>query len=170
MIIGIATDPAKFSFVSTCQPKFDYVLGDARLTIAKEPDATYDLILVDAFSSDAIPVHLMTAEAMRLYAAKLRPDGVMLLHISNRYLDLDCVLAATWPLVEGLEGLILSDDEADGSYGSTTSTVGVFSRSEATLEPFHKLEMARDLAEPKLRGWTDDYSDILGPFLSKMKR
>ena len=170
VIVGIASDPTRFSFVSNCQPRLDVVLGDARLTMAKEPDASFDLIIVDAFSSDAIPVHLMTAEAMRLYAAKLKPDGVLLLHISNRYLDLDSVLAATMPLVPGLDGVILSDDEADGSYASTTSTAGVFSMSKDSLEAFRKLEMSREMADTPIRAWTDDYSDILAPFLSKMKR
>ena len=70
------------------------MLGDARLTMAKEANGSYDLIIVDAFSSDAVPVHLMTVEALRLYLDKLKPDGIVLLHISNRYLDLDSVLGA----------------------------------------------------------------------------
>jgi SAM-dependent methyltransferase len=170
VIVGIATNPEKFSFVSNCQPKFDVVLGDARLTLAKEPAGSFDLIIVDAFSSDAIPVHLMTAEAIRLYADKLKPNGVVLLHISNRYLDLDDVLAATTPLVPGLDGVILDDNEADGSYAASTSTVGVFSRSKEALAPFRKLETAMELPSTTMRGWTDDYSDILAPFLSKLKR
>ena len=71
------------------------MLGDARLTMAKEPNESFDLFIIDAFSSDAIPVHLMTAEAMKMYLDKLKPDGVVLLHTSNRYLDLDSVLGAT---------------------------------------------------------------------------
>ena len=70
--------------------------------MAKQPDASFDLIIVDAFSSDAVPVHLMTAEALRMYASKLTPTGVVVLHISNRYLDLDSVLGATLPLVPEL--------------------------------------------------------------------
>ena len=170
VVVGIASDPTKFSFVASCQPQLDVAMGDARLTMAREPDASFDLLLIDAFSSDAIPVHLMTAEAMRLYVAKLKPDGVLLLHISNRYLDLDSVLAATMPLVPGLDGVILSDDEADGSYASTTSTAGVFSMSKESLEAFRKLEMSHELGDTPIRAWTDDFSDILAPFLSKMKR
>lgn len=169
VIIRIASDPVKFSFVHNCQPKFDYVLGDARLTIAKEPDASYDLIIVDAFSSDAIPVHLLTAEAIRLYVQKLKNDGVVLLHISNRYLDLDSVVSATAALVKDLDGILLVDNEADGSYGSTQSTVSVLSRDKAVLEPFRKLEMAQDLETTSMRGWTDDYSDILAPFMSRWR-
>ena len=173
VIVGIASDPAKFSFVSNCQPKLDLVLGDARLTIAKEPDRSYDLIIVDAFSSDAIPVHLLTADAIRLYASKLKPEGVVLLHISNRYLDLDSVVAATTELVRRavpqIDGLLLVDNDADGSYASTTSTAGVLALDKQVLEPFRKLDIAKELEETTMRGWTDDFSDILAPFMSRWR-
>jgi len=170
VIVGIASDPLRFSFISNCQPKLDVVLGDARLTIAREADQSYDLIIVDAFSSDSIPVHLLTADAIKLYASKLKPDGAMLLHISNRYLDLDSVLAATADLVPGLDGVLLVDTEADGSYASTQSTAGVLSLDSATLEAFRKLDMSKEFEETKMRGWTDDYSDILAPFMSRWRR
>jgi hypothetical protein len=169
-VVGIAKDPEAFSFIHNCLPEIDIVLGDARLTIAKEADQSFDLIIVDAFSSDAVPVHLMTAESLRLYRAKLTDTGIAVLHISNRYLDLDGVLGATAPLVEGLHGLILSDDESDGSYASSTSTVAVFARSAEALEPFRSLNEVRDLEGGRMRPWTDDYSDILGPFLAKLKK
>ncbi len=169
VIVGIASDSLRFSFVNTCQPKLDLVLGDARLTMAREPDHSYDLIVVDAFSSDAIPVHLLTADAIKLYASKLKPDGAMLLHISNRYLDLDSVLAATAELVPGIDGVLLVDTEADGSYASTQSTAGVLSFDKTTLEPFRKLDMSKEFEETTMRGWTDDYSDILAPFLSRWR-
>ena len=70
------------------------ILGDARLTLAEAPDGAYDLIIVDAFSSDAIPVHMLTKEAVQLFLKKLKPEGVVLLHTSNRYLDLNSVLGA----------------------------------------------------------------------------
>ncbi len=169
VMVQIASDPTRFSFVYECQPKLDVVLGDARLTIGKEADGSYDLIIVDAFSSDAIPVHLLTAEAIGLYKRKLKPDGAMLLHISNRYLDLDAVLAATAALVPGADGVLLIDNEADGSYGSTQSTVGVLSADKATLEPFRKLDMHKEFEQKGMRGWTDDFSDILAPFMSRWR-
>lgn len=167
VIVEIASDPTKFSFIYNCQPNLDVVLGDARLTIAKEPDQSYDLIIVDAFSSDAIPVHLLTAEAIRLYAAKLKPDGVVLLHISNRYLDLDSVVSATLDIARGLEGILLIDTEADGSYASTQSTVAVVSADKQVIEEFRKLDMSKELEATTMRGWTDDYSDIMAPFMSR---
>ena len=170
LMVSIASNTANFTYLDSCQPKPpDIVIGDARLTLAKEPDGAFDLITVDAFTSDAVPVHLMTAESLRLYLAKTGPSGIAVLHISNRYLDLDAVLGATAELVDGAHGLIMTDDDADGSYGQTSSTIAVFAKSEEALAPFREQKGVRDLDAKGLRAWTDDYSDILGPFLSKMK-
>ncbi len=170
LMVSIAKNPDNFSFLSKCQPNIDIVLGDARLTIGREPDSSLDLIIVDAFSSDAVPVHLMTAEALRLFLAKLTPNGVVVLHVSNRYLDLDGVAAATLKLVPGAKGLIISDDEADGSYAQTSSTVVVYAHSEEVLAPFRQLETIYELDPRGLRAWTDDFSDIIGPFRSKLNQ
>jgi hypothetical protein len=167
VVIGIASNPNYFTFLKTCQPTPDIVIGDARLTMAKEQNESFDLIIVDAFSSDAVPVHLMTAEAIRLYLDKVKENGIVLLHISNRYLDLDSVLGATIKAVPGAYGLIISDDTADGSYAQSTSTVALFAKSEEALEPFRKLETVSELDSSGLKPWTDDYSDILGPFMTK---
>ena len=170
LMVSIASNTANFTYLDACQPKPpDIVIGDARLTLAKEPDGAFDLIIVDAFTSDAVPIHLMTAEALRLYLAKTGPNGIAVLHISNRYLDLDSVLSATVELVDGAHGLLVSDDEADGSYGQTTSTIAVFAKSEQALAPFRAEKSVREFDSKGLRAWTDDYSDVLGPFLSKMK-
>ena len=207
VMVGIATNPENFSFLTHCQPDPpDVVIGDARLTLAREPDASFDILIIDAFSSDAVPIHLMTAEALKLYLDKVGPSGIAVLHVSNRYLDLDGVLAATARLVPGAKGLVVSDDMADGGYGSTSSTIVVFSMSDASLAPFRELgdvseldNRARSIVEPNcadqpgfearlgchalralraaglapstsgLRPWTDDFSDILGPFITKMR-
>jgi hypothetical protein len=170
LMVSIAKNPDNFSFLSKCQPNADIVLGDARLTIGREPDSSLDVIIVDAFSSDAVPVHLMTAEALRLFLSKLTPNGVVVLHVSNRYLDLDGVAAATLQLVPGAKGLIISDDEADGSYAQTSSTVVVYAHSEEVLAPFRQLETIYELDPRGLRAWTDDFSDIIGPFRSKLNQ
>ena len=208
VMVGIATDPERFTFLKSCQPNPpDIVLGDARLTLAREANGSFDLLIIDAFSSDAVPIHLMTAEALRLYLDKLSPSGVVLLHVSNRYLDLDGVLAATARLVPDAKGLVVQDDAAEGGYTSTSSTVVVFSRNgdvitklreagdpselddrsrksivEASCGDFEGLEakvgclVLRGLAAAGLapaggglRPWTDDFSDILGPFITKMR-
>ncbi len=170
VMVKLTTNTENFSYLANCQPTPpDIVIGDARLTMAKEASGSFDLIIVDAFSSDAVPVHLMTAEALRLYLDKLSPNGIAVLHISNRYLDLDAVLGATVKLVPGAHGLIVSDDASDGSYGSTSSTIAVFANNETALTPFRGLSDVRELDARNVSPWTDDFSDILGPFLSKMK-
>jgi hypothetical protein len=169
LMISIAMNPDNFSFLRHCQPKPDIVIGDARLTMAKQPDGSFDLIIVDAFSSDAVPVHLMTAEALSLFLSKLKPTGAVVLHVSNRYLDLDGVAAATLPLVRGAHGVIVSDDAADGGYAETSSTVVVLARNAEALEPFRTLETIIELDPRGLKPWTDDFSDIIGPFRSKLR-
>ena len=170
LMVGIASSGEHFTFLANCMPKPDIVIGDARLTMTRETDGSFDLIVVDAFSSDAVPVHLMTAEAIRLYLSKVADDGIVLLHISNRYLDLETVLGATIGAVPGAHGLIISDDEADGTYAQSSSTVALFAKSAAALEPYRELTIARELQPGRMKAWTDDYSDVLSPFLSQVRK
>ncbi|MEE8531173.1 MAG: fused MFS/spermidine synthase, partial [Hyphomicrobium sp.] len=169
VVVDIAQKSNHFTFLVNCRPKADIVVGDGRITIAKEPDSSFDLLLVDAFSSDAVPVHLMTAEALRLYARKLKGSGVLVLHISNRYLDLDPVLEATLPLVPELKGLIISDPAQGGTYAQLSSTIAVFAKDAFALDPFRAVPGAQDFKKGGLDPWTDDSSDILGPFLSRWR-
>jgi hypothetical protein len=90
----LARDGRYFHFMEACGNRPRVVLGDARLTLGEVPDHSYDLIVIDAFSSDAIPLHLLTREALALYHRKLAADGIVLFHISNRYLDLAPAVAA----------------------------------------------------------------------------
>ncbi len=168
-VINIAKDPKNFTFVSKCQPKIDIAIGDARLTIAREEDESFDLFVIDAFTSDAIPVHMLTKEAIELFLNKLKPDGVLLLHTSNRYLNLNSVLGAILKqLPEGTAGMGMSD-EGTKSNGASGSTVAIFARSEAALAPYRAFDNTAELDDKGLRAWTDDYSDILGAFLSRWR-
>ena len=89
----IAGDPRYFTYLRDCRAKsIDVVLGDARLRLREAPDRTFGLIVLDAFSSDSLPVHLLSREAIRLYRSKLAKNGVLAFNLSNRYLDLDPVL------------------------------------------------------------------------------
>ncbi|MEZ5852588.1 MAG: fused MFS/spermidine synthase [Hyphomicrobiaceae bacterium] len=170
VIVGIARDPGNFTYLANCQPNPpDIVIGDARLTMEKEKAGSFDLIIVDAFSSDSVPIHLMTAEAMRLFLDKVGPNGIVLLHISNRYLDLDAVVAATSAAVPGAKGLLISDNEAEGGYAATSSTVAILAKSEAALAPFQGVPGLKPLTPRGIRAWTDDFSDIIGPFMTKLK-
>jgi SAM-dependent methyltransferase len=94
LMVSLATDPAVFSFIAQCKPDIRVVVGDARLKLAEEPADRFDILAVDAFSSDAIPLHLLTREAFETYRRTLSPDGVLLVHVSNRFLDLEPVVAA----------------------------------------------------------------------------
>ena len=91
----IAEEPKYFTYLSDCaEGKYEIVLGDGRLNLSKQPNDSYGIIILDAFSSDAIPVHLLTREAIRMYFQKLKPGGLLVFHISNRHLELDRVLSA----------------------------------------------------------------------------
>ena len=89
----IATDPQFFNYVPECAPDARIVLGDARLRLTEAPDGSYDLIFIDAFIGAAIPIHLLTREAVALYFKKLKPNGIVAMHISNRNLELASVAA-----------------------------------------------------------------------------
>ncbi len=166
-VVAIASNPRHFTFISRCQPNPDIVLGDARLTIAKEASNSFDLIIMDAFTSDAVPVHLLTKEAIELFLDKAKPQGIVLLHISNRYLDLESMLGATQKAMPGVHALMLTDDNADGSYAQSSSTVALFAKTKEALDPFRGMEEAANLPDKGFRPWTDDYSDIIKPFLSR---
>src|SRR6185436_9979115 len=88
----IARDARYFTFLADCAPDAQVVLGDARLSLGAAPSAHYDLMLFDAYSSDAIPVHLLTRQALRLYLDKLSPHGVLAFHLTNGHLNLDPVV------------------------------------------------------------------------------
>ncbi len=159
----IARDTAYFSYLSDSPARTRVVLGDARLSLARETDRTYDLILLDAFSSDAIPVHLMTREALDTYLARLAPRGLIVFHVSNRYLDLEPVVAAL-AKDRGLAARAGVGPRDRRTYESTSTWIAV-ARTEADLGP---LTTDAYWWRPRLRKdvkpWTDDYSSLLTVF------
>jgi hypothetical protein len=171
-VITIARDPNRFSFLSSCAPNVPIVLGDARLTFAAEPDQSYDLIIMDAYSSDAIPVHLATAEAMAIYRSKLAPQGVVMMHISNRHLELRSVVVGiaaanrlkTWTWDRKKE------DSDDGEY-VFSSDVAISAENAGDIGELANSE-SWTLTEPNpsVRTWTDDYSNVAGAIWRKYVR
>ena len=156
----IALNPGYFTYLNDCRADWKIILGDARLTMEKARPHYYGIIILDAFSSDSIPVHLMTKEAINLYFSKLAQDGILLLHISNRYLDLAPVLAEL-AYENRLAGRICDDDEdtAIEKYGSTWV---VLARREADLGELAVSKSWQSLKRrPNVRVWTDDFSNIL---------
>ncbi len=168
--IRIARNPTLFNFLSECRPDVPITLGDARLTLAEAPDGTYDLIIVDAFSSDAIPIHLLTREAMAVYLKKLKTGGMVVLHISNRHLELASVvtgIAAANGLITRVNDSTDLDEEANPY--KFAGTVAAIARSE---EDFGALANSPEWelreSDPKQWVWTDDYSDIVGSVLRNL--
>jgi hypothetical protein len=169
-VVDIARDPNLFTYLSSCAPDVSIVLGDARLTLAREPDGEYDLIIVDAYSSDAIPIHLATREAMALYKSKLAPDGIVVMHVSNRHLDLNSV-AVGIAAANGMKAWTYNDDEdedRDAEYTYNSDVVIAAMHEEALGDMATNKKW--DLTEPDedQRVWTDDYSNVVGALWRKM--
>ncbi|MCP4403102.1 MAG: hypothetical protein GY801_38070 [bacterium] len=160
----IAQDTRYFRYLAESAGEVDVVLGDARISLTDAPDASYDFIIQDAFSSDTIPVHLLTQEAFQVYGRKLRENGLLIFNITNRHLDLEAVLAQLFR-ESGFIGLIRGDaqvtkkEEAARKYPSRWV---IASRNSADLDflqqdiRWNTLQMRSDT-----RLWTDDYSNIL---------
>ena len=149
-----------FTFISGSKGQVDTVLGDARLTMEREAPQQYDVLAIDAFSSDAIPVHLITREAMAIYLKHIKPDtGVIAFHVTNRFLKLAPVvkqIADTY----GLHTALITDDETDGD-ASRTDWVLV-TRNKKFLEHQSIKEDTSDIKEiPGLRLWTDDFNNLV---------
>ncbi len=137
------------------------LMGDARLTMERMDSLQLDLLAVDAFSSDAIPIHLLTREALAVYFRHLKPNGILALHISNRYLNLEPVCARGAEFF-GKQAMTVSDVEDEESYLSASTWVLVTSDSSIFQDPaFDNADMQPAQAKPVFRAWTDDYSNIV---------
>ncbi len=157
-IVRIASDPRYFTFLSDCtKASYRMILGDARLRLREAPAGKYGLLIMDAFSSDSVPAHLLTTEAMNLYVDKLSPDGVLAFHISNRYLNLEPLLSGLSRRA-GLVGYVRRDEERNVT-GRYPSVWVVMARNDSALGA-----IAKDDRWHKVQGdmvWTDDFSNIL---------
>ena len=161
-VVRIARDPALFRYLSECAPSAPIVLGDARLTLAAQPEH-YDLIVLDAFSSDAIPIHLLTREAFAGYRSRLAPNGVITAHVSNRHMELASVVGA----VGAAEGLIAfaKGDRSANDFGRdyrANALVVVLARDIADLGDLPSREGWQRLEKRGVTAWTDDYSNVIG--------
>jgi hypothetical protein len=163
----IAENPAYFTYLRDSPAHCRVVLGDARLSLTREPDQQLGLLVVDAFAGDAIPMHLLTVEAFELYLRKLAPGGALALHISNNYFELEPVVAAVARQL-GLVGLSRRErgselTEADVRRGRRPSHWLLVARNEASLHDVAGDTRWQPLAgRPEDRAWTDDYSNLLG--------
>ncbi|MGA2737912.1 MAG: fused MFS/spermidine synthase [Bryobacteraceae bacterium] len=148
----------EFTFLKICKARLDVALGDARLSLEREPAENFDVLAVDAFSSDAIPVHLLTREAFVLYFRHLKPDGVLAVHVSNKHLELTPVVKLAAASLAKDARLVDTEDEEDDVFGSSwvlvTSAAGFFDR------PLMRTAAIAVPLPQKMRMWTDDYSNL----------
>ena len=171
MVIRISTDPKHFSYTTECaRGRIDYVLGDARLTLAKQPAEAFDILLIDAFSSDAVPAHLLTVEAMKGYLAKLKPDGVLIVHLSNRNLELR---APAMAVAEAAGGYALIQrhiaPKGKPALWESHEDAMIVTRKLAALAPYEADKRWSQTDPTATRPWTDDYTNLPGAMYDEMK-
>jgi hypothetical protein len=163
-VVSMARNPSLFTFIADSEATVETVVADGRRGLAAD-DATYALLVVDAFSSDAIPVHLVTREAVALYADRIADDGLIAFHITNRFVDLEPVLGAIANSL-GLDALIQDDQSvtpAQAAEGKRPSAWVLLATGATPLEPFVEDGWWRPLVtDPADRVWTDGYSDLVG--------
>lgn len=149
----------EFTFLPDSKAKTDVVMGDARLSLEREPAQQFDVIMMDAFSGDSIPVHLVTIEAFEQYFRHLKPDGLIVVHISNKYLDLEPVLAAAAKTLGKAARVYESGEDDDGNCFGTTYVVVANSAKVFEEAPFQG--SGHDpRADEKVPAWTDGYSNM----------
>ncbi|MGN7931303.1 spermidine synthase [Sphingopyxis sp. 22461] len=173
VMVDIARDPSKFTFLSDCAGDTPIVIGDARLQLANQPAGRFDVIVIDAFSSDAIPLHLLTEEAIGIYARALKPDGILLIHISNRFFDLEPVLAAEakargWTSAIRMDPGPVGDEYGDLTGSNWVALTATPQRMRQLTGGIRPRKDSRDLdawvpleARPNFERWTDDYASTL---------
>ncbi|HET9664292.1 MAG TPA: fused MFS/spermidine synthase, partial [Burkholderiales bacterium] len=149
---------SEFTFLTASGAETQTVLGDARLNMEREPPQEYDILVIDAFSSDSIPVHLITREAMAVYLRHMKPDGVIAFHVTNRFLKLAPVVKRIADAYQLHTALVT--DEAE--YGDFSKTDWVLvTRNRALLEREDIAGVAVAISDiPSLRMWTDDYNNL----------
>ena len=149
----------EFTFVPDSRAKVSVVMGDGRLSLEREPSRQFDVLMMDAFSGDSIPVHLITLEAFGQYFRHLKPDGVIVIHISNKYLNLEPVLAAVSERLQ--KPALVVDSEADEN-GVCFSTTYVLLANHAQVfeEPPFKGKGRPPAPDSRVSAWTDDYSNM----------
>jgi hypothetical protein len=156
LVLGIAH--TQFTFLADCKGEVEVAMGDARLSLERESPENFDVLAVDAFSGDAIPVHLLTRQAMDLYFHHLRPNGILAVHISNRYLDLEPVLAGETSATGRVARVVdTEDDDTEDVFGATwvLVTMPAAGFDSDILKNSSEIRPARTV-----RLWTDDYSNL----------
>ena len=157
----IARNTDYFTYLANCRGKAEVILGDARLELDHGPQRQFDLLIVDVFSSDSVPVHLMTREALKIYLDHLNPRGLLAVHISSRYLDLEPILG-NLAAAAGLTARIWPDNKSVEGLGKFPSTWIAMARSPGDLGPLTGDPRWQPLLCDTGPLWTDDFSNVAG--------
>ncbi len=158
-VIQIASDTRLFTYLRDCPPAISLIQGDGRLILEESPPASSELLVIDAFSSDAIPTHLLTREAFRLYQQKITQDGVVLIHISNRHLRLLPVLTANG---RQLQWLVLHKlQPGNDKAGQFASEWVLLTANQSVANDLMRDNGWRFVADNESYLWTDDYSNLM---------
>ena len=163
LVERLARDQRHFHYLAECAPDAEIRSGDARLTLQGAARAAYDLLILDAFSSDAIPMHLMTREALALYLEKLAPGGVIAWHVSNRNLDL-APIVADLAADAGVVAWVQTDQPSRAQlaqYRTPSIWIALARRAEDLGALVHDPRWVRLQGRPDARPWTDDFSNIV---------
>ncbi len=170
-VTKVAKDSSQFSFLNSCTPNIPVIEGDARLTLMHGAAEKVDYLLVDAFSSDSIPVHLITTEAMQLYLSRLKDDGLLAMHVTNRYMDLVPVVAANLKAIDPtLQARVIDYAPAEPKITGMHSIVVVISRKPEAIAQFEKAGGTTALPiSDGIDPWTDDFANLPAAMLRRMK-
>jgi hypothetical protein len=149
-----------FTFLRRCAENCDVQIGDGRLLIEKANDGEFDLLMLDAFNSDSIPAHLVSREAVRMYLTKLKPNGLLMFHVSNRYMNVEGLVSAV-VIDAGLEALVRYDDEQQTELKARSHYVVAARDAEALGSLEENANWLKVIKPADIDPWTDDYSNML---------
>ena len=157
-VVQIATN--LFTFLPSCSNNCDVVLGDGRLSIEKTKAGEFDLLMLDAFNSDSIPAHLVSREAIEMYLTKLKPNGLLLFHVSNRYMNVEALISAA-VTDANLEALFRHDDDVEDDLKARSHFVIAGRNADALGSLEHDENWMKVMKPNGILPWTDDYSNML---------
>lgn len=170
-VIKVAQDKNQFTFLSSCAPNMKMIEGDARITLGQSKEEKADYLLVDAFSSDSIPVHLITTEAIQLYLTHVKDDGMLVIHVTNRFMDLVPVVAANMHAIDpALQGRVIDYvPPKAGDLNAAHSIAIAISKSSKNLESLDQSSDVKPLVPVAgIDQWTDDFSNLPGAIVRRL--